>query len=1641
MRLPGLRRVFLCLSIFLSVAGLVTLCSGEVVISEFMAENDSGILDGDGNPSDWVEIYNTSSTDVDLTGWYLTDDGNDLMQWPFPSVTLQGGDFLLVFASGQEGNDYVDSLGYLHTNFKLSMNDADQHESLLLVMPDGETVAHGYWDYPEQSEDVSYGLGQQMEFTTLVREGADAVALVPSAPVESWTATDFDDSGWPLTGNTGVGYERGSGYGPLIQLDVEDDMYGANATVYIRIEFEVADPSLFDLLTLRVKYDDGFIAYLNGGWIADANPPTGTPAYNSKASTRHDDSLAILYEDFDVTPYISLLRPGENVLAIHGLNESTTSTDMLVLPELVAVDLSEVVPEEPMFLSAPTPGWPNMPGVLGFVSDVRFNVDHGFFTEPFEVVITGTTDGAEIYYTLNGSKPTPGTGILYQNPITVSGTTVLRAAAFKPGYQPGRTGTRTFLFLNDVIRQDYQATLNAGLPPTWGGTSPDYGLDPDVVGTFDQYGNPTGNDQYGGIYAAKIREALKAIPTLSVVMNVDDLFGPNGIYTNSTQDGVEWERETSAELIYPNGEEGFQVNCGIRIQGGWFRSHSATRKHSFRLLFKSEYGPTKLEFPLFGDGAVDRFDTITLRAGANDGYSWDAAYLTEQYTRDEFGRILQQGTGQAGSHGMFVHLYLNGIYWGLYNPVERPDHSFSASYYGGDKDDWDAIHDLAATNGDTAAWSQMISRCRSGLSSNEAYQEIQGNNPDGSRNPSYPCLLDVTNYVDYLIVNLWGGNWDWPWKNWWACRDRTPDSTGFKFFCWDYENTMGNNRDRSPLNKNALYNDFSSAGEPHQYLKQNAEYRLLFGDRVHRLFFNSSILTPESLMPRYAELATQLEWPMIGESARWGDQHHATPLTQQEWYNERNWILTTYLPQRSAIVLQQFKDAGLYPSVPAPTFTPDGGSFAEGTQLWMKAVNTIFYTLDGTDPREFGTGQPLGSLYENPLTLERTALVKARTMSGIGQWSALNEVLFILDAASPLRITEVMYHSRPPSESEANGTYTGDDFDFIELRNTGSRTIGLAGIAFTDGVLFDFTKSRIHTLLPGEHVVVVKNLAAFKERYPDWATMTIAGEFQYPAESLANGGERITLKDGLGRTIVSFSYDDEWYVNTDGLGHSLVVVNESSSTEAWTRKTGWRPSTNVDGSPGQEDPAPPAIPAVVVNEALTRTVLPEQDSIELYNPAAVPADIGGWFLTDDRTNPLKFRIPDGTEIPVGGYWVFDEDDFNANPDSPDSFLLSSLGEDVYLFSADAEGNLTGYTHGFRFGAADSGVSFGRYITSTGDEHFVAQTALTWNDANASPKVGPVVINEIMFDPFPSQTTNTADLEYLELRNISSEGVPLFDPAHSENTWRITAGVEYSFPTGITLPPGGYALIVRFDPQIDGLKLTMFRSWYGLDETVRMFGPYTGRLENVGERVTLSKPGEPKLPPDPDAGTIPYIVVDQVDYSSSIPWPTGANGTGASLQRLASARYGNDPINWEVASPTPGQDNPGASNEDADEDGMPDVWEIEHFGGTDVPGGGAMEDWDYDGSCNLDEYLAGTSPTDPSSVLAISTIVNGSDSHIIIRWRSVSGKSYSIQKATDLAAGFDQVEAADIPATPPENSYAIPIDGPSKSAFYRVVTDP
>jgi hypothetical protein len=258
--------------------------------------------------------------------------------------------------------------------------------------------------------------------------------------------------------------------------------------------------------------------------------------------------------------------------------------------------------------------------------------------------------------------------------------------------------------------------------------------------------------------------------------------------------------------------------------------------------------------------------------------------------------------------------------------------------------------------------------------------------------------------------------------------------------------------------------------------------------------------------------------------------------------------------------------------------------------------------------------------------------------------------------------------------------------------------------------------------------------------------------------------------------------------------------------------------------------------------------------------------------------------------------VFTESDWNANPASTNSFRLDSHGEEIYLYSGDANGNLTGYSDGFAFGAAQNDVSFGRYLISTGEAQYPAQWVNTLGGLNAGPRVGPVVINEIQYHPALGGD------EFCELKSITNAPVKLYDPDYPTNRWRLN-GVGFDFPTNVEIPPNGLLLVVGSDP-------AAFRVKYGVPTSVQIFGPFPGTLQGSGETLALQRPDQPDVDTNTGAIFIPHIDLDVVRYNDKAPWPTNADGFGPSLERLNATAYGNDPVNWRAS---PGPASPGLEN--------------------------------------------------------------------------------------------------------------------------------
>ncbi len=1152
--------------------------------------------------------------------------------------------------------------------------------------------------------------------------------------------------------------------------------------------------------------------------------------------------------------------------------------------------------------------------ITGVVSDTKFSHKRGFYTSAFSLSITCATPGVTIRYTTNGSAPTASSGLIYSAPIPIGGSKVLRAAAFKIGLLPSDVDAQTYLFLDDVITQPDETTPGPGWPAqkknNGGGQNYDYGMDPQIVNS--------------AVWGPEIKNSLTSIPTFSIVMDIAQFAQ---IYGNPGGDGIANERPASIELLHADDTEGFQINCGIRIRGGFSRS-TDNPKHAFRLFFRQEYGASKLNYPVFGPTGAREFDKFDLRTMQN--YSWSFQNDSRMNcVRDVMSRDAQLAMNGLSTRGNFYHLYINGVYWGLFNTEERPEAAFAESYIGGRAEDYDTIKQLdgyisGPTDGNTDAWYRLWRAATNGFASDLDYFKIHGLNVDGTPNPAYENLVDVPNMIDYMLVILYGGNLDAPISNflgndspnnWYGVRNRTGQFGGFRFISHDAEHTLLNvNEDRTGIvdlsSSGGVFGVINSdwtCGNPltqsggaaaaiqrstPQYIwfrmHQNPEFRMLVADRVQKHCFSGGPLSVEGMLSAFLTRSNELHSAIVAESARWGDAKTGTPYTRDTWASAMRTTVSSFINGRTAVLITQLRNDGLYPTISAPILSSRGGAVPAGFSLYITNSNgggsQILYTADGKDPRQRGGGvSPSAVVYApgSPIEINFPLTIRARVRSGT-TWSAIAEgTYYPAQDFAGLLVTEINYNPL------GAGATSGDEFEFLELKNAGATTIDLGGARF-DGINFTFNNGT--RLAPGQFFLLGRNATTLGTRYPG---VVVNGIF---TGRLDNSGESIVLNHPLGPKILEVDYKDggKWPLTPDGLGYTLVPLVPNSNPIPGN-PSNWRASTNPGGSPGTDDPES-TLPRVVINEALTHTDLPQLDSIELHNSTASDADISGWFLTDDGKAPMKFRIPNNTILPAGGYLVFTESDFNPTQGTNGSFNLSSQGEEVYLFSGNATTNLTGYSHGFNFGAAENGVSFGRHVISTGEERFVAQISTTLGSANSGPRVGPVVIREIMYHPPDlSDGSDNSDDEYIEIRNISPALVRLFDQDYPTNTWRLRGGVDFNLPQNVSLSAGKSLVFVNFNPA-DATRLAAFRSKYASFAGVPVYGPYSSKLDNSGDRVTLMKPDAP------DTNTVPFITVDEVDYKDSAPWTPAPDGTGAALQRVVLSFFGDDPANWIGAAP-------------------------------------------------------------------------------------------------------------------------------------------
>ena len=733
------------------------------------------------------------------------------------------------------------------------------------------------------SYDAPRGLGDTLATFNIPTPGTYDVRLVMFEEYDGSTLEFYAAPGnhpvytdeFRLVGDAAGGGLAMTGFGDAVKTDIRSPMQGVNTSVWTRYAFTAADVAQYVALTLHIKYNDGFVAFLNGTEIARRNAPSAL-AWNSQALGVQPSPYSWVEEEINLTTYLHLLQAGNNVLAIQGLNAAAGTADFLLLPELIGVrqDANPLV----RYLGEPTPNEPNTgTPYVDFVADAQFSTTHGFFTSSFPLQITTATPGASIYYTLDGTDPSPTNGTLYAGPLTIGQTSVVRAAAFKTDFHPTAIATETYIFTADVIQQSPAGQAPAGWPTgPINGQLFDYGMDPNIVNVTP--------------WSSQIENALKAIPTISLVTDLDNLFDPaTGIYVNADNDGRDWERPVSVELINPDGSKGFQIDAGLRIRGGWSR-HPDNPKHAFRLFFRSDYGESQLTYPLFGTAGADEFDKIDLRCSANNSWCWYGD-PRDAVVRNAFSDDTQLAMGEPATRTQPYQLYINGQYWGLYETEERAEADYAADYFGGKSEDYDAIkvepnrapgfgivtgsYNITAVDGTLDAWHDLWTLANAGFVSDAAYYRVLGKNPDGTRNPSYPVYVDENNLIDYMTTIFYTGNIDAPvtivndytiCNNFFAIYNRNGQE-GFKFFCHDSEDTLqlANDIVGGDVNRtlNVSAGDIFGTFNPqwlHQQLMANAEYRIHFADRVQKFFFNGGVLSTTAAQARYQARADQTQF-------------------------------------------------------------------------------------------------------------------------------------------------------------------------------------------------------------------------------------------------------------------------------------------------------------------------------------------------------------------------------------------------------------------------------------------------------------------------------------------------------------------------------------------------------------------------------------------------------------------------------------------------------------------------------------------------------------------------------------------------------------------------------------------------------------
>ncbi len=1140
----------------LSLASLIILPSllkGELIISEFLADNSGATLtDEDGFPADWIEIHNPDDASISLQDYALTDDPDDLTKWVFPNVTLPSGTYLRVFATGK---DRKANLNQLHTNFSLNAGG----EYLALVRPDGSTIADEFApEYPPQLTDISYGLGNggPLVETSIIPVSTPLTFLVPTADIgNSWQTLGFDDSSW-TSATSAVGFGYSGSVGNLIGQngDVKDDMFNKNTSIYLRMPFQVLDPSGIGSLKLKTKVDDGFVAFLNGQEVASFNAPSPL-AFDSAATASDEVNNGEDYQSYDLN-FAGKLVAGENILAIQALNRVVNNNDFIFISELEG-EIQDLTPPFPRgFFETPTPSSTN--GAPSFTppSQVDFSVTSQAFTETLQVALSIADPGAVIRYTTDGSLPNK-TSNTYLGPLSLSGSTLIRARAFLPSSLPGPSRSEGYMKIA-AGDADFSSDLPIVLLSTFGKGGP-----PSTTVT-------TRKDTFMLIYEpdpATGRASFTGTPTVAT---------RGGFRRRGSSSANFPKYGMSFESWDENGDDQDITPFGFSPEADWILNTRYTfdlslMRNPFLYDLSNQIGrwAVKTQF-------VELFNDVSGTEVAGNDYF--GVYTFMEKIEGDSGRLdlskLDPWENSAEE-----------VTGGYIFKNDRPDPgepTFSVSGF-----QRAMVH--VAPDGLDITSTQKTYLTNETNELTVALRASDGIHP--TTGIHFSDYLDVDSFIDHFWLNLLAMDPDWGRLSQFFHKDR-----GGKIIAgplWDYDRTMGSrdSRDDNPSRWEAPTSDTSFAWFDREY----EWFGLLFGfttadDQVMNMS-NPQLRSGrpdvfQKVIDRWYELrqdefseanlhaivdsmAGQLNEAQNRNFTRWTalnpgsvtGQNFASAGTSG-WSREVS-HLKGWLTTRSDWIDDQFFSP--------PSFSQNGGEVTENFSLSISAGNgSVYYTTDGSDPRADGGAPSASAVMSSNAILTETTSVMARSYDG-QQWSAPSTATFVIGAEiandSNLVVSEIMYDPAGPSAAEEGAGFTVDSaFEYLEIHNTSNDIVSLAQVHFTNGIDFTFTGSNVTELAPGARALIVKSIAGFTERYGNGFASQIAGEFAN-GSSLSGSGERLVMT-GLEGVISDITYNNKspWPKSPDGDGPSLVFISADQGVA-----NNWRPSVDAAGNPGTGD--------------------------------------------------------------------------------------------------------------------------------------------------------------------------------------------------------------------------------------------------------------------------------------------------------------------------------------------------------------------------------------------------------------------------------------------------------------------------------------